>query len=101
MDSNKTKSVSYTERLEEKRENKSVPKGAKIVSKSVSTSTEKIENGYLLIKSYDITYENKNKEREYSYYTEKTYSKEDPLKKIKNLSEMFSEDEDDDFNFEN
>ena len=93
----KKTSVSYTERSEST-ENK-VPKGATIVSKTVSTSTEKIENGYLLIKSYDVTYKRDKDNNGYAYYSEKTYSKEDPMKKMKSIADAFKDNDDEDFEF--
>lgn len=78
------------------KENKSIPKGAKIIDKTVRTETEEIENGYLISKNFDITYE-KDGNRGYSYYTKKWFSKTDPLEiKLtdKSLADEFSVDED-------
>lgn len=64
------------------------PDGATILSKNVTTSTEEIENGYLITKSVNGYYEvgkgksdiktTSNGERYYSY-DKKWYSKTDPL----------------------
>lgn len=64
------------------------PDGATILSKNVTTSTEEIENGYLITKSVDGYYKTSkgkdnsnntdNNEKWYNY-SKKWYSKTDPL----------------------
>ena len=84
--------VSFTERTENTIKKEGVQTGAKILHKSVNTSTEQIENGYLITKSYDIKYQDAKGQSDYAYYTKKWYSKEDPLEiKIKDsaLAEAF------------
>lgn len=62
----------------EKKESREPPKGAKILSQTVTTSTEQIENGWLICKNYDIKYQI-NGDTNWSYYSKKWYSKTDPL----------------------
>ena len=72
-----------------------IPDGAKILSKTINTSSEEIKNGYILSKSYDIKYSVKG-ETNYTYYTEKWYSKENPIKveiTDKSLADQFDEEE--------
>jgi hypothetical protein len=71
----RTTSVSMTTNI---KEDKEPPAGAKILSKSVTTSTEQIENGWLISKNFDISYEIKGDKR-WTYYSKKWYSKTDPL----------------------
>ena len=88
----RTTSTSMTETKQ-----KEVPKGAKIVDKTVRTEIEEVENGWLISKNYDITYE-QGKERGYAYYSKKWYSKEDPLEiklKDESLADVFEDDETD------
>lgn len=59
-----------------------IPKGAKIISKNIQTVVEEIENGYLIIKSYDIEYSLGDK-NDYRHFSKKLYSKENPVE-IKN-----------------
>lgn len=63
----------------EDKKNKEVPAGAKIIRQTVSVNTEKIENGWLISKSFDIKYSTGKDNHDYAYYTKKWYSKEDPL----------------------
>lgn len=84
---NKKTNISYTEKSSTEEKKQGVPPGATIISKSVNTTTEEIENGFLITKSYDIKYQNKKGDSEYAYYTKKWYSKEDPLEiKLKDTS---------------
>lgn len=56
------------------------PEGSTITQKSVSTSTEEIENGYLITKSVDGRYKTKGStDSNYFHYNQKWYSKTDPL----------------------
>lgn len=75
------------------KENKEPPSGAKILTKTISTSTEQIENGWLISKNYDISYEVKGEKR-WTYYSKKWFSKTDPLEvKVtdKSLAEEFDD----------
>jgi hypothetical protein len=75
------------------------PKGAKILRQSVSTTTEPIENGFLVTKSYDGRYStssDKEGNDHYFSYSKKWFSKEDPLTITVNdeeLADVFPEDE--------
>jgi len=94
-DTKKTMRTTSTSVTETKR--KEVPKGAKIIDKTVRTEIEEVENGWLINKNYDITYE-QGKERGYAYYSKKWYSKEDPLEiklKDESLADVFEDDETD------
>jgi len=55
-----------------------LPDGATIVSNSHRISVEEIENGFILRKSYDITY-TLNGEKSYEYFNRTWYSKENPV----------------------
>jgi len=75
----KKTNVSYTEKSSAEEKKEGVPPGATILQKTINTTTEEIENGFLITKSYDIKYESKKGETGWAYYTKKWYSKEDPL----------------------
>lgn len=57
---------------------KKMPEGAQIVTKNVDIRSRKIENGYVLTKSYDIQYE-LNGEMHWHYVTKEYYSKTNPV----------------------
>lgn len=80
----------------EKQQQKSVPKDAKIISKTIRTETEEIENGFIISKNYDVTYKEKGSEgSSYAYFSKKWYSKEDPLTITLNdkaLADAFDDD---------
>tara|TARA_R110000803_G_scaffold39045_2_gene84214 strand:+ start:986 stop:1240 length:255 start_codon:yes stop_codon:yes gene_type:complete len=80
------KAISY-----ESKENKTLPKGAKIVKKSCDVSIREIENGFLMRKSYDIHY-TLNEQSDYLYYTKETYYKTDPTapKEKMMLADLFN-----------
>lgn len=62
------------------KEQKKVPDGATILSKTVRVETEEIENGWLITKNFDVKYKEKGKDyNDYAYYTKKWYSKDNPL----------------------
>lgn len=75
------------------------PEGAKITRQNVSTSTEQIENGWLITKNFDGKYTIKGEKDDYGHYynySKKWYSKDDPLTVTlndKTLSDAFNEDE--------
>lgn len=80
-DKTRVTSSSTTITTEEKK-NKEVPVGAKILRKTVRVETEKIENGWLISKNFDVKYTMGKDDKgnsDYAYYTKKYYSKEDPL----------------------
>ena len=57
-----------------------LPKGATIISKEERVEVQEIENGYLISKSCDIKYTlPKGDDTQYSYYTKKWFTKENPL----------------------
>lgn len=72
------------------------PKGATIIERNVSTSTEEIENGFLITKSVDGRYKiGKSDDSNWFNYSKKWYSKTDPLTvKIddKSLADAFDEE---------
>ncbi len=91
----KTKASTTTTSTTETKKHESVPKGAKIINKTVRTETEEIENGWLISKNFDVTYEEKG-ERHYAYFSKKWYSKVDPLTitvNDKSLSDAFDEED--------
>jgi hypothetical protein len=88
----KTVSTTTSTSIREEKK-KEIPKGAKIISKSVRTETEEIENGYLISKHYDVSYE-VGGNKDWTYFTKRWYSKEDPLEiniKDKALADAFEE----------
>lgn len=77
------------------------PDGAKVMDRNVSIRTEEIENGFLVIKDVSGKWYKKPDKTDYHYfnYTEKFYSKNDPLEvtfKDKSLADMFSDSDADD-----
>lgn len=71
---------------EQKRE---VPAGATIISKKKNIDVEEIENGYLIITSWDISYEIDGM-KDWAYQCKKRYSKTNPVKvDAKTLAEKF------------
>ena len=78
------------------------PKGAIIKSQNVTTSTEEIENGWLIVKRFDGYYwKDKAEKDKDSYgnwfnYEQKWYSEEDPLTITLNdkaLADAFDDDD--------
>lgn len=69
-----------------------VPKGATIHEKNVNTRVEEIENGFLIIKSYEISYSLKG-QRDWVHYDKKVFSKENPveIKEPKMLADNFKD----------
>lgn len=55
-----------------------LPKGASITKKEVSIRVEEIENGYIIEKSYDISYI-VDGDKNYECFTKKWFAKENPL----------------------
>lgn len=82
------------------KEEKSLPEGAKVLSKETSTKVEEIENGYLICKNIEYRYETgtgNNRRTDWLSITKRWYSKEDPLEikintKDKALADSFNED---------
>lgn len=75
------------------KKSKEPPSGAKIISEEITTSTEQIENGYLVCKNYNVKYEVKG-ETNWTYYSKKWFSKTDPLTitiNDKSLSDAFDD----------
>lgn len=73
---------------------KKPPKGAEIIESTESVTSEEIENGWLLIKNYHGRYKEKSSKDsygEYYDYSEKYYSKSDPMINDKSLAEAFDE----------
>lgn len=64
----------------EKEVTKEPPAGATIIRKSVRTETEKIENGWLVTKNFDIKYSVGKDGHDYAYYSKKWFSETDPVK---------------------
>lgn len=72
------------------KENKKLPKGAKILSKDTRISVEEIENGYIICKNTDVKYQ-LGKENNYEYITKKWFSKENPLKALEGKKSLADE----------
>jgi hypothetical protein len=68
---------SVTESMEEERSRKPPP-NAKITRRTVSTSTEPIENGFLIVKNFSGTYKDGKEDRWFDY-SQKYFSKTDPM----------------------
>ncbi len=70
---------------------KSLPEGATVKNKSVRITVKEIENGFILSKSYDISYTKEDGQEDYLYYISDTYSKTNPIKKDQNkaLADFF------------
>lgn len=63
-----------------KKEQKQVPAGAEIISKTERITVEEIENGFILRKTKDIQYKAMGSEHSnYIYLEKKWYSKENPM----------------------
>lgn len=77
-------------------DNRMPPKGAIILEKNTSTSTEEIENGFLITKSVDGRYKTKKDgDSNWFNYSKKWYSKTDPLTidiDDKSLADAFDEE---------
>ena len=69
-----------------------LPKGATVTKKDISIRVKEIENGFVITKSYDISWSKENKEGEvntgYEYFSKEWYAKENPIK----IDEEFEED---------
>lgn len=68
-----------------------VPKGAEILKNDVRVDVEEIENGFLIVKNYDIKYTVKG-ESGYAYYSKKWFSETNPLAidtKDSSLADLF------------
>ena len=80
------------------KEQKSLPKGAKVLSKTTNTRVEEIENGFLLVKETDYRYETGTGDKrstDWMSITKKWYSEEDPVKITVNdtsLADSFDEE---------
>lgn len=75
-----------------------IPEGATILKKDVSVSVEEIENGFIISKSFDVKYLQKDNDGDgdgqtgYAYYTLKWYSEDNPLSintEDKELADLF------------
>jgi len=64
-----------------------IPEGAEILSKETSIRVRKIENGYIIVKTSDVKYQESEGNTNWAYITKEFYSKTDPLEiKLKNES---------------
>lgn len=76
----KTKTSSTVRTTTEVQRDQKPPKGAIIIDNTVSTSTEEIENGWLVTKSFDGRYKMKQDgDSTWFNYTKKWYSETDPV----------------------
>lgn len=58
-----------------------LPEGAEIIRKEFRIRVEEIENGFLVYKNYDITYQAMgSSHQDYAHYSKKYYSKDNPMK---------------------
>jgi hypothetical protein len=55
-----------------------LPKGAEVIKKEVRITVEEIENGFIVKKSYDITF-TLGEKTDYLYYTKKVFSDDNPI----------------------
>jgi hypothetical protein len=94
------KTTTTTTSIKEEKEKKP-PKGATIIEQTVRMETEKIENGWLIVKSWDGRYKTKDSNDSYGNwfnYSKKWYSKEDPLTVTlndKSLADAFDDEDGD------
>lgn len=94
----KTKTTTSVRTSTETKKDNKPPAGATILESNTSTSTEEIENGWLITKSYDGRYTVKGDTDSYGHYfnyNKKWYSKTDPLTitlNDKSLSDAFDDD---------
>lgn len=87
MEAKKSTSTSTSTTVSsETRKSKEPPAGAKIISESVRTETEEIENGWILTKNYDVSYM-LGKEKNWTYYTKKWFSKTNPITVTVNVND--------------
>lgn len=99
----KTKTSVRTTTTQVSKEDKP-PKGAKIIESNVETSTEEIQNGWLVIKSFSGRYALKDDKDTYGHYfsyNKKWYSKTNPLTiklNDKFLADAFDDESTDDMN---
>jgi hypothetical protein len=71
-------------------EQKKLPKGARVLSKEISTRVEEIENGYLVIKNIEYRYETgtgKDTRTDWLSINKRWYTKEDPLEIVINTKD--------------
>lgn len=61
-----------------KRQENNLPEGSTIISKDVNFSVEEIENGYLLVKTFEIRY-SLNDQTDYLHYSRKMFSEDNPI----------------------
>ncbi len=61
------------------KDNSKVPGDATVLKKKINIKVKEIENGFVITKAYDITYEIDGK-KEYLYYDKQWYSKTNPMK---------------------
>lgn len=59
-----------------------LPKGSTIVSKNCRVTVEEISNGFLIIKSWEISYMDSKKEKHWDYFDQKYYSKENLYEEV-------------------
>ena len=78
----KTKTSTSVRTTTETKKEQKIPSGATILESNIRTETEEIENGFLIVKSYDGRYALKGDSDSYGHYfnySKKWYSKTDPL----------------------
>lgn len=76
---------------------KKPPKGATIIESTETTTSEQIENGWLMVKNHSGRYTTKDSKDTYGNYydySEKYYSKDDPMINDKSLADAFDDDND-------
>lgn len=61
------------------KENNTIPKGSKIIKKTINVTVEEIQNGFLVVQNKELTLSLKNGNTDYVYLTSKVYSKNNPL----------------------
>lgn len=73
-----------------------IPAGAEIVKNDVRVDIEEIENGFLIVKNFDVEYILKGKDgggnKQYAYYSKKWFSETNPLSintEDKSLADLF------------
>lgn len=87
VETSKKVSVKYKEPIPK------LPKGSVLLSKSLSTTIEEIENGYLICKTTEFNYQKPDRDySDWKSFTQKYYSQTNPIKVDKALADLMPED---------
>lgn len=65
----------------------SLPEGATILKKDVDMTVEEIENGYIIIKRFEIKYQIAGGDTDWQYFTKKWFTKDNPVEIDESVAE--------------